>query len=83
MHSTRERLSTYWQRIKEFLLSPIEEWVGPLTNKQQQLITVLEVVSIENFITPRGFVAYSYKLLATMYIELLNFAKQNVPIRIS
>jgi hypothetical protein len=25
MHSTRERLSSYWGRIKNFLLSPIEE----------------------------------------------------------
>jgi hypothetical protein len=43
MHSTRERLSSYWGRIKDFLLSPIEEEVGSLTSKQQQLITALEV----------------------------------------
>ena len=42
MHSTKERLSSYWGRIKDFLFSPIEEEVGSLTNKQQQLITALE-----------------------------------------
>ena len=47
MHSTRDRLSSYWGRIKDFLLSPIEEDVGSLTNKQQQLITALEIVRIE------------------------------------
>lgn len=52
MHSTRERLSSYWVRIKDFLLSPIEDEVGSLTNKQQQLITALEVIRIEDFVTP-------------------------------
>lgn len=53
MHSTRERLSTYWQLIKINLhLSPAEA-MGPLTNKQQQLITALEVIRIKNFISPR------------------------------
>lgn len=51
MHSTRERLSSYWSRIKDFLLSPIEEEVGSLTNKQQQLITALEMIRIEDFIS--------------------------------
>lgn len=52
MHSTRERLSSYWSRIKDFLLSPIEDNVGSLTSKQQQLITALEVIRIEDFVVP-------------------------------
>jgi Transposase DDE domain/Transposase domain (DUF772) len=52
MHSTRERLSSYWGRIKDFLLSPVEEELGPLTNKQQQVITALEVIRIEDFVAP-------------------------------
>ena len=52
MHSTRERLSTYWQRINKYLHLPFEEAIGPLTNKQQQLITALEVIRIEDFISP-------------------------------
>ena len=49
MHSTRDGLSTYWSRIKDFLFSPIEEDVGFLTNKQQKLIPALEVIRIEDF----------------------------------
>lgn len=52
MHSTRERLSSYWVRIKDFLLSPVEEEIGTLTNKQQQVITALEVIRIEDFVEP-------------------------------
>jgi hypothetical protein len=32
---------------------PLEETVGPLTTKQQLLITALEVIRIEDFISPR------------------------------
>jgi transposase len=52
MHSTRERLSIYSQRIKRNLLSSLDEAIGPLTNKQQQLVTALEVIRIENYILP-------------------------------
>jgi hypothetical protein len=52
MHSTRERLSSYWGRTKDFLLSPVEEEFGPLTNKQQQLITALVVIRIDDFVEP-------------------------------
>lgn len=52
MHSTRERLSSYSQRIKKNLLAWIEETLGHLTNKQQQLLRALEVIRIEDFITP-------------------------------
>ena len=53
MHSTRTMLSTYSQLIKNNLYQPLEETIGPLTNKQQQLITALEVIRIENFISFR------------------------------
>lgn len=53
MHSTRERLSTYSHLIKKNLLLPIqEESSTPLTNKQQRLVTALEVIRIEDFISP-------------------------------
>ena len=35
----------------------LAEAMGPLTNKQQQLITALEVIRIGNFISPRLGVA--------------------------
>ena len=53
MHSTRTMLSTYSQLIKNNLHRPLEETVGPLTNKQQLLITALEVIRIEDFISSR------------------------------
>lgn len=52
MHSTRERLSIYSQRIKRNLLTSLEEVLGPLTNKQYQLVTALEVIRIEDYILP-------------------------------
>lgn len=51
MHSTKERLSSYWQRINKYLHLPFEEAIGSLTKKQQQLLTTLEVVRIEDFIS--------------------------------
>jgi len=53
MHSTRNSLSTYWQIIKKKLFSSLEEDLGPLTKKQQQLITALEVIRIEDFLSHR------------------------------
>lgn len=50
MHSTREMLSNYWQLIKEKLFPSLKEDLGPLTQKQQQLITALEVIRIEDFV---------------------------------
>ena len=52
MHSTRERLSSYWQRINKYLHLPFEEASDPLSLKQQRLITALEVIRIEDFISP-------------------------------
>ena len=51
MHSTREMLSTYSQLIKINLHLSLTEVIGPLTNKQQKLITALEVIRIEGFIS--------------------------------
>ncbi|MBA2368076.1 MAG: hypothetical protein H0V82_03525 [Candidatus Protochlamydia sp.] len=41
-------LSQYWSKISLFL--QLEEELDPLTEKQQQLITILEIVSAEQFI---------------------------------
>ena len=53
MHNTRTMLSTYSQLIKINLHRPLEETVRPLTTKQQLLITALEVIRIEDFISSR------------------------------
>ena len=53
MHTTRTMLSTYSQLIKNNLHQPLKETMGPLTDKQHQLITALEVNRIEHFILSR------------------------------
>ena len=47
-------LSPFWERIQGYLFSELEDELGPLTEKQQQLIAILEVVRIEEFL-PRFF----------------------------
>lgn len=49
-------VSQWWERIQGSLFPFLECELGPLTKKQQQLIKVLEVVRIEEFIpdTPYG-----------------------------
>lgn len=51
-----ERLSQYWNKIQGTLFPWLEEELEPLTNKQQQLIQILELVRIEQFLPDRfGF----------------------------
>lgn len=45
--------SQYWSRIQGLLFPQVEEELGPLTKKQQQLITILEVIRVEQFIPDR------------------------------
>ena len=48
--SLRDSLSMYWLTIQENLFPWLEEELGPLTEKQQQLVTVLEMVRLEAFL---------------------------------
>jgi hypothetical protein len=43
-------LSQHWMHIQATLFPFLEEELGPLSEKQQQLITVLEFARIENFV---------------------------------
>lgn len=43
-------LSQYWQTIQHTLFPSLEEVLDHLTEKQQQLITILELVRIEQFL---------------------------------
>ncbi|MBT9149801.1 MAG: hypothetical protein DDT28_01238 [Dehalococcoidia bacterium] len=45
-----ESLSQYWLKIQKSLFPWLEEELGALTEKQQQLVTTLELVRIEKFI---------------------------------
>ena len=42
-----KNLSQYWMHIQETLFPFLKEELGPLTEKQQQLITVLEIARVE------------------------------------
>ena len=44
------RLSQYWNRIQGSLFPWLEEELDPLTEKQQQLVMILELVRIEQFL---------------------------------
>jgi len=45
-----ENLSRYWMKIQGTLFPWLQEELGPLTEKQQQLITVLEIARVEDFV---------------------------------
>jgi hypothetical protein len=56
MSQLRSRLSQYWNTIQATLFPQLEEELDPLTGKQQQLITILEFVRIEEFLPDyRGY----------------------------
>lgn len=45
-----DRLSQFWNVIQGSLFPFLEEELGPLTEKQQQLVSTLEVIRIEEFL---------------------------------
>lgn len=56
MKRLRETLSQTWLSIQSSLFPWLSEELGPLTAKQQELVTALELVRIEEFImTYRGY----------------------------
>jgi hypothetical protein len=50
MRTLTETVSQFWNNIQSPLFPYLEEVLGPLTEKQMQLITILEVVRIEQFL---------------------------------
>ena len=50
MNTLTKTVSQFWSNIQDTLFPYLEERLDSLTEKQQQLITVLEVVRIEQFI---------------------------------
>ena len=44
-------ISRFWERIQGSLFPELEEELGPLTEKQLQLVSILEVVRIEQFLS--------------------------------
>ena len=54
MNHLRVAFAPYWQSIQHALFAQLERVLGPLTEKQQQLVQTLEVIRIEQMI-PRRF----------------------------
>ena len=48
--SLRETLNTYWLRVQHELLPWLDDTVGPLGERHQQLVSVLGLARIENFV---------------------------------
>ena len=47
MNHLRVAFAPYWQSIQHALFPQLERVLGPLTEKQQQLVQTLEVIRIE------------------------------------
>ena len=56
MNSLREFFAPCWRSIQTTLFPWLEQVLGPLTEKQQQLVQILEIIRIEDFV-PRHFMA--------------------------
>jgi len=50
--SLKQTISHYWEKIQGTLFPLLEEVLPPLTQKQQQLVSILEVLRIEDFVFP-------------------------------
>ena len=53
MNRLRVAFAPYWQSIQHALFPQLECVLGPLTEKQQQLVQTLEVIRIEQMVPPR------------------------------
>ena len=56
MNQTHHSLSTFWNRFQTDLFPWLSEELGEMSEKQQQLVEVLEVAGIERFLPYRGHV---------------------------
>ena len=50
MSYLRDSLAQYWLNIQESLFPWLKEELGELTEKQQQLIRILELIRLEEFL---------------------------------
>jgi transposase len=80
MSKLGQTLSQYWSKIQGSLFSFLEEELDPLTQKQQQLITILEVVRIEQLIPDyRGYEGRPQKTRAAIARSFVAKAVYNMP----
>jgi len=80
MNHLRETLSQYWLTIQSNLFPWLSEELGPLTKKQQQLITVLEMSRPEEYIpSTRGYPGRPKKDRAAIACAFVAKAVYNLP----
>jgi hypothetical protein len=80
MSKLGQTLSQYWSRIQGTLFPQLEEELDPLTEKQQQLITILELVRIEKFIPDsRGYEGRPQKTRAAVARSFVSKTVYNMP----
>lgn len=78
--SLKVTLSRYWEKIQGTLFPFLEEELGALTEKQQQLISILEVIRIEQFIIDsRGNVGRPPKTRRAIARSFIAKAVYNMP----
>lgn len=80
MSKLGQTISQYWTKIQGSLFPFLEEELDPLTQKQQQLITILEVVRVEQFIPDyRGYQGRPRKTRAAIARSFVAKMVYNMP----
>lgn len=75
-----DRLSHFWERIQGSLFPDLEKELPPLTEKQQQLVAILEVIRIEQFLPSfRGCVGRPQNDRAALARDYVAKAIYNMP----
>lgn len=77
----KARLSRYWEKIQGSLFSWLEEELQPLTKKQQQLVSILELIRIEEFLPSvcRGYQGRPAKCRKAVARSFVAKAVYNMP----
>ena len=78
MNHLRVAFAPYWQSIQHALFPQLERVLGPLTEKQQQLVQTLEVIRIEQMI-PRALRRGVRPRTAAMKLALVAKAVYDMP----
>lgn len=72
-----QTLAQYWSKIQDTLFPQLEEVLDPLTAKQQQLVEILELIRIEQFIPDyfgcEGRPLKSRKAIARSYVAKMGY----------
>ena|GEM_PF-1333323 len=77
----KRKFTQYWEKIQGSLFPWLEEELPPLTKKQQQLISVLEVLQVEEFVPSalRGYRGRPAKCRRAVLRSFIAKAVYNIP----